>query len=62
MTVVKNLPVSEDGHGVVYRTKAKEYIVSQNTKKEIFTLWLVVDGGYEKIATSNNPIKLYEKV
>ena len=34
MSIVNQIPKSEDGYGVLYITKSNEYIISQNTKKE----------------------------
>lgn len=62
MSVVNQIPKSEDGYGVRYVSDSGiNYIVSQNTKKERFTLWKETENGYEKIATSNSPIDLYKK-
>lgn len=62
MATIKTLPSSEDGHGILYRTQTAEYLISQNTTKQQFTLWKLVDSGYEKLGTANSPIKLYEKI
>lgn len=59
--IYKAIPKSEDGPGVVCNGK-DVYIVSQNLDKKQFTLWRKVPEGYEKIATANNPDKLYDKV
>lgn len=59
---VKSIPSSEDGYGVVIKTENSIYIVSQNTAKGKFTLWKETSSGYEKIATADSPLKLYEKV
>lgn len=62
MSIVNQIPKSEDGYGVRYISKSgNEYIISQNTKKEKFTLWKETENGYEKMTTSNNPIDLYKK-
>lgn len=58
--VVKRLPVSEYGTGVLCKTKSgKQYQISQNPEKKKHTLWRIVDGGYEKIATGDSPYDLY---
>ena len=59
---IKNLPSSEDGPGVLCVGKNNSYIVSQNLKTQRFTLWLKTKDGLEKQATSDSPIKLYEKI
>lgn len=59
--VVKKLPLSDSGPGVVCSGKYV-YIISQDLKKQRFTLWKKIDEGYEKIASSDNPMKLYDKV
>lgn len=62
MSIVNQIPKSEDGYSVRYISEfGNEYIISQNTKKEKFTLWKILKNGYEKISTSNSPIDLYKK-
>lgn len=62
MSNVNQIPKSEDGHGVRKISETGNvYIISQNTKKERFTLWKESKNGYEKIGTANNPIDLYKK-
>lgn len=62
MSNVNQIPKSEDGYGVRYISEfGNEYIISQNTKKEKFTLWKILKNGYEKIGTANSPIDLYKK-
>lgn len=61
--IVKNIPKSEDGHSVIQRTVNGDiYHISHNTTTNKFTLWQVVNGGYVKIKTANNPYILYEKI
>lgn len=61
MSIVNQIPKSEDGYGVLYKTKSNEYVISQNTKKEKFTLWKKLKNGYEKVGTASNPTDLYKK-
>lgn len=62
MSTVNQIPKSEDGYGVRYTTENNTvYIISQNKKKEKFTLWKELKSGYEKIATSDIPTALYKK-
>ena len=62
MSNVSQIPKSEDGYGVRYISESgNEYIISQNTKKEKFTLWKVLEIGFEKISSANNPVELYKK-
>ena len=56
------LPKSENGYGVLYKGLKYEYVISQNTNKHIFTLWKLIETQYEKLATGNSPIKLYDKI
>lgn len=58
---VKKLPLSENGPGVVCNGKYV-YIISQNLKKNKFTLWIQTEDGYEKITSADSPMKLYDKV
>ena len=64
--IVKSIPSSETGTGVVCYTKPNmsgdKYIISQNPLKEQFTLWKCIDDEYEKIATANNPSKFDEMI
>ena len=64
--IVKDIPSSDSGTGVVCYTKPNEsgdkYIISQNPLKMQFTLWKYVKDGYEKISTSNNPLSLYSMI
>ena len=39
-----------------------EFQISQNTEKKKHTLWKIVAGGFEKIATANSPYDLYELI
>lgn len=62
MSVVNQIPKSEDGYGVKYTTESgNEYVISHNTIKKRFTLWKSLEKGYEKIGTANSPIDLYKK-
>ena len=55
--IVKSVPNSETGSGVVCCAKSGDkYFISQNPLKMQFTLWKCVEDGFEKIATSNNPL------
>ena len=62
MSVVNQIPKSENGYGVRYITESgNEYVISHNKTKQRFTLWKDVESGYEKIGTANSPIDLYKK-
>lgn len=57
---VKKLPTADCGRGVLCRTRSgKEYCISQNPEKHRHTLWRIVDGGYEKMASADSPYDLY---
>lgn len=61
--IVKNIPVSENGAGVLCVTSSgQKYQISQNTERMKFTLWKVVDKGFVKVKTSNSPVDLYDFV
>lgn len=61
--IIKKLPASECGTGVLCKTRSgKQYQISQNPEKKKHTLWLIVDGGYEKLATGNSPYDLYSLI
>lgn len=58
--IVKKISASECGTGVLCTTRSgKQYQISQNPEKKKHTLWRIVDGGYEKIATGDSPYDLY---
>ncbi len=62
MSVVNQIPKSEDGYGVKYTTESgNEYVISHNKIKRRFTLWKSLEQGYEKLGTANSPIDLYKK-
>ena len=57
------LPSSENGTGVTCATlSGEQYYISQNKEKGKHTLWRIVDGNYQKIATANSPFDLYDKI
>lgn len=64
--VVKSIPSSDTGSRVACYTKEGEtgdkYIISHNPLKMQFTLWKRVEEGYEKVSTSDSPLRLYELV
>lgn len=61
--VVKKIPPSECGTGVVCKTQSgKIYKITQNPDKGKHTLWKPLDDGYEKLATADSPYDLYEKI
>ena len=61
--IVKDIPSSETGRGALCRTRSgDDYVISQNPLKMQFTLWKCIEDGYEKISTSNNPLKFYELI
>lgn len=62
--VVKNLPASENGRGILCATREKEqYVVSHDLAKDKLTLWKVVPEGYEKIkAGADSPFELYDLI
>lgn len=60
---VKKLPAADYGPGVLCTTKSgRQFQITQNPEKRKFTLWAVVDGGYDKIAMANSPTDLYSKI
>ena len=47
MSIVNQIPKSEDGFGVKYTSESGNiYIISHNTKKERFTLWKEVKNSF----------------
>lgn len=64
MPITKTLPKSEDGRGIECRLPSDVYLISQNTSKlkNAFTLWKIVSGGYEKLASADIPQELEQKI
>lgn len=61
--LVRKIPSSESGLGVHCTTKCgQEFQISQNNEKKKHTLWKIVPGGFEKIATGDSPYDLYDKI
>ena len=61
--LVRKIPSSENGLGVHCTTKCgQEFQISQNNEKKKHTLWKIVPGGFEKIATGDSPYDLYDKI
>lgn len=61
--IVKKLPTSECGTGVLCTTRSgKQYQISHNPEKKKHTLWRIVDGEYEKLATGDSPYDLYSLI
>lgn len=64
MAIVKALPKSEDGSGILCLIGDEKYNITHNTSKikNAFTLWKLVSGGYEKLDTADTPQELEQKV
>lgn len=61
--IVRNIPTSENGAGVLCTTKSgQKYQISQNVEKSKFTLWKVVEKGFVKMKTASSPVDLYESI
>lgn len=60
---MKKLPTTETGPSLRCFTKSgQQYLITQNPAAAKFTLWRVMEGGYDKLATSNSPVSLSNKV
>ena len=57
-SVVKSIPSSESGHQTECITKSgKVYIISNNPLKSKYTLWEVLENGYRRLCSSENPLE-----
>lgn len=57
--IVKSIPASDNGAGVLCITKSgQKYQISQNVEKMKFTLWKVMNKGFVKIKTASSPVDL----
>lgn len=64
MAIIKALPKSEDGSGILCLIGDEKYNITHNTSKikGAFTLWKIVLGGYEKLGTADTPQELEQKI
>lgn len=61
--IIRKIPSSEYGAGVTCKTRSgKLYQISNNPERRKHTLWMIIDGGYEKIATGDSPFDLYQLI
>lgn len=61
--IVKKLPSSENGPGVLCKTiSGNEYFISQCLDKMRFTLWNKTSDGYQQISAAKSPLDLYELI
>lgn len=57
----KAIPATETGRTVTCEASDGTYLITNCPEKQRFTLWKI-DNGYEKIATGDSPIPLYDKI
>jgi len=60
LPVVKNLPKSESGVGILCKYKGEQYQISQNPEKikGRFTLWKITSSGYERLQSADDTVTL----
>lgn len=59
--VMKTLPKNEK-LCLTYKIENKnQFVITFNAIKQIYTIYKVLNDGYEKLGTGNNPLKLEEK-
>lgn len=57
--MIKKLPTGSRAW-VKIKHDDKEYLIASNPDRSRYTLYLVLDGGYERIASGANPFDLEE--
>ena len=64
MAIVKAIPKSEDGRGILCLVNGETYHITQNSSKvkNAFTLWKTVSGGFEKLGTADVPQELEQQI
>ncbi len=62
--IYKNIPSSETGATVSNYTAAShnEYLITSCPEKNRFTLWKVLEGGYEKLGTAGSPLEFAKEI
>lgn len=64
--IVKTIPNTETGSRTTCFTKSNDsgdkYLITENPLEERFTLWKCTEDGFEKIKTSNNPLKFDDAI
>ena len=56
--IIKTIPNSEVGKTICFtksNSSGEEYLITHNPLKQQFTLWKIIDGGYERIKVDNSP-------
>lgn len=61
-SVIAKIPDTEYREVVMPYPSGNQYFITYNSAKDIRTLWMQVPEGYERLATDDTPIALYEKV
>lgn len=59
--VIKKIPTNEDGMVLYKNTNGNTYKITQNQTTNVFTIYKVVEDGFERLGKGNNPITLEEK-
>lgn len=56
----KRIPATENGRGSIYSARSgNQYRITKHVSKQLFYLWKIVDGGYEKLCEMETPYDLY---
>lgn len=56
----KRIPATENGRGSTYSARSgNQYRITKHVSKQLFFLWKIVDGGYEKLCEMETPYDLY---
>ena len=59
--VIKKIPINEDSMVLYKNTDGNTYEITQNQITKVFTIYKVVEDGFERLGKGDNPIVLEEK-
>lgn len=59
--VIKKIPTNEDSMVMYKNTNGNTYKITQNQTTNVFTIYKVVEDGFERLGKGSNPIVLEEK-
>lgn len=59
--VIKKIPVNEVGMVMYKNTNGNVYKITQNQTTNVFTIYKVVEDGFERLGKGSNPTALEEK-
>lgn len=59
--IIKKIPVNENGMVFYKNSNGNTYKITRNPTTNIFTIYKIVEDGFERLGKGNHPIALEEK-